>query len=135
MYWRSRDEPAVAKDFFERALAVADTPPPCHAAAGWTHHHMAELAHDLGDNEREREHYWAAVGIGGISHDDVLTGWSLINGARCAERSGETSQAGNGYALALEIGTRISHQHMIREAEEGLARLADGRVPPLPTNS
>ncbi|SFM72988.1 Serine/threonine protein kinase [Streptomyces sp. cf124] len=124
VYRRTRGELAAAKDFLEQALAVADAHR-CPAAAGWTHHHLAELAQDEDDARREEEHYAAALRVGLASDDDGLTGWSLIHVARCAERSSDLPQAGEHYARALEIGARIHNTWMVREAEEGLARITD----------
>ncbi|MDX3613298.1 protein kinase domain-containing protein [Streptomyces europaeiscabiei] len=124
VYRRTRGEPAAAKDFLERALVVADVHR-CPAAAGWTHHQLAELAQDENAARREEEHYAAALRVGLDSDDDGLTGWSLIHVARCAERSSDLPQAGEHYARALEIGTRIHDQWMVRKAEEGRARTAD----------
>lgn len=124
VYRRSRRELAAAKDFFERALAVSDAHD-CPAAAGWTHHQLAEVAQDEEDARQEEKHYAAALRVGLDSGDDKLTGWSLIHVARCAERSSDVSQVGENYTRALEIGARIRDKWMIKEAEEGLARIAD----------
>ncbi|WEH18525.1 serine/threonine-protein kinase [Streptomyces sp. VNUA24] len=124
VYRRRRGELAAAKDFLERALAVADAHQ-CPAAAGWSHHELAELAQSEDDTLREEEHYAAGLRVGLASGDDGLTGWSLIHVARCAERSSDLPRAGEHYARALEIGTRIHDRWMVREAEEGLAHIAD----------
>ncbi|WP_327398711.1 tetratricopeptide repeat protein [Streptomyces sp. NBC_01288] len=124
MYWRRRPELAKAKDFFERALTVANTHQ-CYAAAGWTHHELAELARDQGETHLDWEHYGIAAQIGLESDDDVLAGWSMTCVGKCAERSGELEQARDYYARALGIGARIHHQDMVHKAEEGLARLTD----------
>ncbi|WP_406352105.1 caspase family protein [Streptomyces sp. NBC_00658] len=124
VYRNGRGELAAAKDFLERALAVADTHR-CPAAAGWSHHKMAELARSEEDAHQEREHYAAAARVALASHDDGLAGWSLYHVARCAERSGDFPQAGEQYARALEIGARIHNHWMVQKAEAGLARIAD----------
>ncbi|MDX3580235.1 protein kinase domain-containing protein [Streptomyces europaeiscabiei] len=124
VYRHHRGELAAAKDFLEQALAMAEAHQ-CPAAAGWTHHQLAEVAQTEGDTIQEEEHYAAALRVGLASDDDGLTGWSLVHVARCAERSSDLPQAGEHYARALEIGTRIHDKWMVREAEEGLARIAD----------
>ncbi|MFM9596629.1 serine/threonine-protein kinase [Streptomyces scabiei] len=123
VYRHHRGELAAARDFLEQALAVAEAHQ-CPAAAGWTHHQLAELAQAEDDPLREEEHYAAALRVGLASDDDGLTGWSLVHVARCAERSNDLPRAGELYARALEIGTRIHDQWMVREAEEGRARAA-----------
>ncbi|MEH0422822.1 serine/threonine-protein kinase [Streptomyces sp. B21-083] len=124
VYRRSRGELAAGKDYLQRSLAVSEAHR-CPAAAGWTHHQLAELAQHEGDARQEQEHYAAALRVGLASDDDGLTGWSLIHVARCAEESGDLPPAGEHYARALEIGNRIHDKWMIREAKDGLARIAD----------
>ncbi|MEH0522656.1 serine/threonine-protein kinase [Streptomyces stelliscabiei] len=123
VYRRARGELASAKDFLERSLAVSEAHR-CPAAAGWTHHELAELAQREGNARQEREHYAAALRVSLACGDDALTGWSLIHVARCAEGPGDLPQAGEHYARALEIGARVHDKWMVREAEEGLARIA-----------
>ena len=122
VYWRRAPAPAAAKDFFEQALAVADAHG-CHAAAAWTHHEMAELARDQKDAQQEQEHYAQAARIGLDAGDDVLEGLSLMQLAGCAERADDPLQAAEHYTRVLQIGTRISHQDMIRDAEQRLAHI------------
>jgi serine/threonine protein kinase len=124
VYRHHHGELAAARDFLEQALAVAEAHR-CPAAAGWTHHKLAEVAQAEDDTLREEEHYAAALQVGLASDDDGLTGWSLVHVARCAERSSDLPQAGEHYARALEIGARIHDKWMVREAEEGLARIVD----------
>ena len=98
----------AAKDFFKRSLAVADVHR-CHTAAGWTHHQMAELAHDEGNARQEREHHEAAVRNGLACHHHSLAGWSLFHVAICAEQAGDLVQESEHYGRSLGIGSR-SHQ-------------------------
>ncbi|MFJ9543901.1 tetratricopeptide repeat protein, partial [Streptomyces sp. NPDC101225] len=119
-----RKAAAPAKEFLQQALSVADRHQ-YHSPAGWTHHLLAELAHDQEDSAQEREHYTAALRIGRASDDDSLTGWSLYHLAKCAEHSGDPAQAREHYAQAMEIGTRIGNRWMIRKPGEALSRIAD----------
>ncbi|MBE4740733.1 protein kinase domain-containing protein [Streptomyces caniscabiei] len=125
VYRRNRGELTVAKDYLERSLEVSEAHR-CPAATGWTHHQLAELARHEGDTLQEREHYAAALRVGLATNDNGLMGWSLIHVARYAEKCGDLLPAGEHYAHALEIGHRTPHNEwMIREAEDGLARIAD----------
>ncbi|MDQ0307081.1 tetratricopeptide (TPR) repeat protein [Kitasatospora herbaricolor] len=94
------------------------------AAAGWTHHQLAELAAEGGDTHQEKEHYAAAARIGSDAGDHVLAGWSLFNTARCEERAHDLRQARERYAQAKETGLRIADRWMVEQSEEGLRRLA-----------